>query len=160
MDTPLRYGEKPVRLIHLNFNCLRARRYSVVPPVWLVAAMPSLLSRGHGEMPGNPEVVLYVACERDGAQFFVAIRGHELVTGGVAWGCRDRRGLYAFLVGCYEQSKGSSFPDDRPMPSSLPWLGTVGTPTFARLPRRLQAMLLASSRQIAVAIMCHVLATN
>ena len=160
MDTPLRYGEKPVRLIHLNFNCLRARRYSVVPPVWLVAAMPSLLSRGHGEMPGNPEVVLYVACERDGAQFFVAIRGHELLTGGVAWGSRDRSGLYAFLVGYYEQGKGSSFPDDRPMPSSLPWLGTVGTPTFAQLPRRLQAILLASSRQIAVAIMCHVLATN
>jgi hypothetical protein len=160
MHNPLRCGEKPVRLIHLNFNCLRARRYSVAPPVWLVAAMPSLLSRGHGEMPRNPEVVLYVARERDGAQFFVAIRGHELLTGGVAWGCRDCPGLYAFLVGRYEQSKGSPFPDDRPMPSGLPWLGTVGTPTFARLPRRLQAILLASSRQIAVAIMCHVLATN
>jgi hypothetical protein len=45
MHNPLRYGGKPVRLIHLNFDCLRARRYSVVPPVWLIAAMPSLCKR-------------------------------------------------------------------------------------------------------------------
>ncbi|HXP63185.1 MAG TPA: hypothetical protein VN829_21970 [Dongiaceae bacterium] len=113
MHNPLRCGEKPVRLIHLKFNCLRARRYSVAPPVWLVAVMSSLLSRGQGEMPGNPEILLYVARERDCAQFFVAVRGHELLTGGVAWGSRGRRGLYAFLVGCYEQGKGSSFPDDQ-----------------------------------------------
>jgi hypothetical protein len=75
----------------------------------------------------------------------------------VAWGSRDRRSLYSFLVGCYEKSKGSSFPGNRPMPFGLPWVGTVGSPAFAHLPRRLQAQLLAWSRRLAAAIVSHAL---
>jgi hypothetical protein len=149
--------QKPVRMIHLNFDRLRATRHSLILPPWFVTELAPLLSRGQGAVPASPDVVLSVARGFDCAQFLVSIRGDEYLTGGVAWGSRDRRSLYAFLVGYYEKSKGSSFPGNRPMPSGLPCVGTVGSPGFAHVPRLLQAQLLAWSRRLAAAIINHAL---
>ena len=152
--------QKPIPLIHMNFDRGRATHYSLVPDPMFTTEMMPLFSRGQGELPCSKEVVLYVVRGLDCANVLVAILGQEFLTAGVAWGVRDRCSLYAFLIGQHEKSRGCSCPKHRPMPSSLPWLGTVGTPAFGRLPRRLQARLLSWSRRLAIAIICHSLATN
>jgi hypothetical protein len=149
-----------IDLIHLNFDRAKAAIYSIVPDPWFVTELMPILSLSGGAVPRSPELVVHVSREFDSAQFLVAIQGQELLTAGVAWGTRDRCGLYAFLLGYYEKSRGLPFPSHHPMPSSLPWLGTVGSPIYRRLPRRLQAPLLAWSRHLALAIMCHARAQN
>ena len=108
-------------------------------------------------MNRNPNVALDVNRQFDSACFLICIRGEEYLTGGVAWGSRDSLTLFAFIVGYFQERTGSSFPPDLLPPSSLPWLGTVGSPVFTRLPRRLQARLLAASRRLATAIICQAL---
>ena len=151
---------QPPRMVHLNFNSLKATVHPFVPDPWFVAELAPIFSGDQSEMNRNPNVALDVNRQFDSACFLICIRGEEYLTGGVAWGSRDSLTLFAFIVGYFQERTGSSFPPDLLPPSSLPWLGTVGSPAFTRLPRRLQARLLAASRRLATAIICQALSSN
>jgi hypothetical protein len=160
MNNPSLCSRQLGQLLHLNFDHGKAKLHVIVPDPWFVAEMTPLLTLGQGAAPDNPDVLLNVDRGFDGAPFVISIRGKELLTAGVAWGPSDCWRLHAFLISSYERSTGSSFPSDWPMPDSLPWLGTVGSPMLRRVSLRLQAKLLAWSRRFAIAIMSHALAPN
>jgi hypothetical protein len=147
-------------MLHLHFNSLRTTQHPFVPDPWFVAELAPIFSGDQSEMTGHPNIVLDVNRQFDSACLLISIGGEEYLTGGVAWGPRDSLTLFAFIVGYFQESTGSSFPPDLTGPSRLPWLGTVGSPAFARLPRRPQARLLAWSRRLGIATISHALSTN
>lgn len=151
---------KPMHMVHFNLNSQRATQHPLAPDPWSAFDFAPILSGGQRQLPENPNIAFDVCRQFDSACFFVSIRGEQYLMGGVAWGARDCLALLAFLSTFAAEHAVSSLTNGFPPPTSLPWMGTVGLPAFARLPRRFQADVLVGSRRLATAIIFHSLATN
>lgn len=161
-SSSLLYLEKPVALIHMDFNRQRVKTHRIALPFWFAVEVKHCFAVAQSPTPVIPKLPLEVAFGADSAQFSVASMGEEYLTGGVAWGLKDRVGLYAFLSDYHAQTRGvgSSGAPEPPMPNSLPWLGTVAGVPFDNLESSAQAALMAWARQLALALIHHALTGN